>query len=222
MLSVTVALVHSLATVCAVPRDVPPDLEKLASLMQGSFSSEEQSKQDPEFFDIRLKMCRIWETRSGDGIWLYVEQAAAASVDKPYRQRVYHLSAMTYSGGDGQSVTTFVSEVWMLPGDPLEFAGGCDDPVKLAALKPERMDRKDGCQVVLICKDGGVFEGGTIGRECPSERQGATHTTSTVRVDADGLVTWDRGFDDTGKQVWGSAKGPYRFRRVSTPPAETK
>jgi hypothetical protein len=222
MLSVTIALVHAFAVTCAGPIEPKGELAQLASLMQGSFSSEEQSKQAPEFFDIRLKMCRIWQDQPGEGIWLYVEQAAATSVEKPYRQRIYHLSSMTYAGGDGKPVTACVSEVWMLPGDPLVFAGGCDDPSKLASLKPEQLSRKDGCEVVLLSKDGGVFEGGTIGQECPSDLKGATHATSTVRVDAEGLETWDRGFDREGHQVWGSVKGPYRFRRIPAPHSETK
>ena len=30
----------------------------------------------------------------------------------------------------------------------------------------------------------------------------------------DRLLSWDRGFDAAGKQVWGAEKGPYEFLRV--------
>ena len=68
------------------------DLETLVEWMTGSFSSEAQAAADPDYFDIRLQMVPIWPDRA-DGAWLYVEQAAASSLDQPYRQRVYRLSA---------------------------------------------------------------------------------------------------------------------------------
>jgi hypothetical protein len=37
---------------------------------------------------------------------------------------------------------------------------------------------------------------------------------SDVTLSAEELVTWDRGYDAAGKQVWGSTKGPYMFKRV--------
>lgn len=60
------------------------DLELLKSWMTGAFSSEEQSTIDTNFYNIHLYMSEIW-TESNDGNWLYVEQAASWSLDKPYR-----------------------------------------------------------------------------------------------------------------------------------------
>jgi CpeT protein len=75
------------------------ELEKLASIMTGKFSSEKQAKTDTNYFNISLVMSRIWLDRN-DGIWLYVEQAQSTKPNKPYRQRVYRLlrpSADTYT-----------------------------------------------------------------------------------------------------------------------------
>jgi hypothetical protein len=55
--------------------------------MTGSFSSAEQAAADTNYFDIRLEIVPIWTTRA-DGHWLYVEQAAAGYLERPYRQRV--------------------------------------------------------------------------------------------------------------------------------------
>ena len=75
----------------------------LAEWMSGSFSSAAQAADDPEnYFDIRLEMVPIWSERS-DGPWLYVEQAAASALDRPYRQRVYHL-VETEDGGTQRRV----------------------------------------------------------------------------------------------------------------------
>jgi hypothetical protein len=34
-------------------------------------------------------------------------------------------------------------------------------------------------------------------------------------MDARGLTTWDRGFDESDKHVWGAEKGGYEFVRVA-------
>jgi len=81
------------------------DLVKLAGFMAGSFSSSEQAAADTSYFDIRLRMAPIWSERK-DGFWLYVEQAVATHEEKPYRQRVYHLTQL--------SPTIFESDVFTL------------------------------------------------------------------------------------------------------------
>jgi hypothetical protein len=59
--------------------------------MTGSFSSQEQAAADTSRYDIRLEMAPIW-TDHPNGKWFYVEQAVAWSLEKPYRQRVYHFT----------------------------------------------------------------------------------------------------------------------------------
>jgi hypothetical protein len=49
-----------------------------------------------------------------DGVWLYVEQAVAEYLEKPYRQRVYHVTDQ----GEGR----FASAVFSMD-SPLRFAG---------------------------------------------------------------------------------------------------
>ncbi|AFH47952.1 Hypothetical protein IALB_0240 [Ignavibacterium album JCM 16511] len=58
--------------------------------MIGSFNSEEQLKNDSDYYNISLEMHRIWPDRN-DGYWLHIEQAVASNKDKPYRQRIYHI-----------------------------------------------------------------------------------------------------------------------------------
>ncbi len=222
MLTIALAVAGSMYMTPSPSNTADPELERLVGLMVGSFSSEEQSKQDSEFRDIRLSMTRIWTDQAGDGAWLYVEQAVAGTLDKPYRQRIYHVSSMSYPGGDGKAHAMYVSEVWMLPGDPLRFVGADTDATKLNDVTPADLVRKDGCEVLLAPAKDGTFAGSTLGRACPSDRQGATYTTSMVKVDANGLTTWDRGFDDAGTQVWGATKGSYQFKRVRASEPATK
>lgn len=175
-----------------------PDLKKLATMMQGSFSSEEQSKDDSTYFDIRLKIVPIWEQRT-DGIWMYVEQAVAKMQDKPYRQRVYKLTEL----GDGK----FESAVYTLK-SPLRFAGKVE---LVNQLSPDSLTLKEGCSVILKKESKKKFVGGTDGSKCPSDLKNASYASSEVFITPKMMVSWDRGFDKQGKQVWGAQKGGYKF-----------
>lgn len=179
----------------------------LADEMTGTFSSAEQSAADPEnYFNVRLVMTPIWFNRI-DGKWFYVEQAIATSAAKPYRQRVYHVTAEA----DG----TFHSAVFTLPGDPLRFSDGSGKPnAAFNEVTPETLKARDGCTVVLRAQPDGSFAGGTVGKDCPSDRQGAKYATSEITISENQIVSWDRGFDEAGKQVWGAEKGGYVFKRV--------
>lgn len=173
--------------------------------MQGSFSTAAQAKALPnDFFDIRLEVRRIWPART-DGCWLYVEQASARSLEKPYRQRVYRLQEQGYSGA--------TSEVYTLPGRALDWAGAWREPERFARMMPADLALRSGCTIHLKRQDG-VWVGGTRGRGCESSLRGAAYATSIVRVLENRVESWDRGFDRSGEQVWGSSAGAYVFERT--------
>ena len=177
-------------------------VDDLVAWMTGSFSSAAQAAADPTYFDIRLEMARIWTDRR-DGAWFYVEQAVAAARERPYRQRVYRV---THVGDD-----LFESRVFELP-DPKAAIGAWKQDAPLADLKPEDLVVRDGASIYLRDR-GEHFEGSTLGRMCKSTFRGATYATSEVTVHPDRLVSWDRGYGDDGKQVWGAEKGGYIFVR---------
>jgi hypothetical protein len=181
-------------------RPIDPVVKRAADYLTGVFSSYEQSVADPEYFHIRLVCTPIWEHRT-DGIWLYVEQAAAGSFDAPYRQRVYHVV------GGGEVV---VSEVYTL-GDPEAVIGAWRDGEPLADLDPSALTRRDGCEIVLVAVAPDEFRGSTVEKNCPSDLRGASYATSTVVLRENRLDSWDQGFDANGEQVWGAVKGPYQF-----------
>jgi hypothetical protein len=183
-------------------------LEQLVTMMCGEFNSAEQSARDPDYRDISLKIARIWP-QSTDGAWLYVEQAVATMADRPYRQRVYHVTQVP-----GSKALTFRSEVYTLPGDPKAFVGAWKEPTRFAAMTPAMLVERQGCAVILTQTGPGVFAGSTVERNCQSEFQKASYATSEVVIDQRGMVSWDRGFDHEGKQVWGATNGGYHFVRV--------
>jgi CpeT protein len=179
---------------------ITKDLTELRNLMFGSFSSEAQSKSDTSYFNIHLRMVPIWTNRN-DAVWLYIEQAVSTRLDKPYRQRVYKVSETS----PGQ----FESAVYTLK-SPLRFA---QKPELLEMLSPDSLTLKEGCSVYLQKTGKKKFSGGTRGQSCSSDIKGAAYASSEVTITKKMLLSWDRGFDASGKQVWGAEKGGYRFVR---------
>ena len=183
------------------------DLETLVGWMTGSFSSAAQAAETEGYFDIRLETVRIWPGRD-DGVWLYVQQGVADRFEEPYRQRIYHV------GRDGER---FSSAVYSLPGDPLELAGAWAEPERFDAMAPSDLSERTGCTVFLE-RQGNRFVGSTVEDQCTSQLRGASYATSEVEVSAEGLTSWDRGYDAAGEQVWGAEDGAYVFLRVEPSP----
>ena len=181
-----------------------PDLALLAEWLTGSFGSQRQAAADSAFFDIRLRMAPIWEGRA-DGVWLYVEQAVHGHELRPYRQRVYRLRRL--------DARRLESAVFELPG-PERFVGAAGDAGCFAALTPDSLLPRAGCAIVLRRRADGAFAGATEAGACPSTLHGAAYATSEVVLTADRLVSWDRGWDARGEQVWGAVKEGYVFDRL--------
>jgi CpeT protein len=180
------------------------DLSLLRDWLTGSFSSAAQATADSAYFDIRLHVVPIWRQRN-DAHWLYVEQAAAARLDKPYRMRVYKLVQL--------SPDLFESQVYKLPNDA-RFAGAWNKENPLGSVTPDSLLARAGCSIVLRKTRDGAFMGSTLGHDCESDLRGAAYAVSEVRIEAGRLLSWDRGFNTIGKQAWGAEKGPYEFLRV--------
>ena len=179
----------------------PNDLQMLSEWMIGSFSSAEQAAKDTSFFDIRLHMVRIWKERN-DGIWLYVEQATAKALSRPYRQRIYHLFI--------ENRKTLVSKVFEIS-TPARFTGCYNKPELFSQINTDSLVDRQGCAIYLKKDASGNFWGATPGKECLSSLRGATYATSEVSIYPDKMISWDRGWDANDKQVWGAVKSGYVF-----------
>ncbi len=202
-----VALTALVLHACSPPPTTIDGAEaaELAGWMTGTFSSREQALADPDnYFEVRLVMAPIWTERD-DGPWLYVEQAVATALDQPYRQRVYHLVSLE------EGVR---SDVYELPGDPLELAGAWERTDAFAAIIPGDLSLRTGCSIHLSRMSSTSFAGATQGSSCESSLRGASYATSEVTIEPDRLSSWDRGFDVAGDQIWGATEGPYVFDRI--------
>ncbi len=179
------------------------DLSALAKLMSGKFSSEEQASQDTRFYNIRLVMIPIWEDDKNSK-WLYVEQAAATNLEKPYRQRVYQLMQVQSH--------TFESKVYELP-NPSKYIYAWEQPELFDSISPDSLIVREGCSVFLQ-KEGECFKGSTKENDCKSSLRGAAYATSIVSVCESQIESWDQGWSAEDKQVWGAEVGGYIFKKI--------
>lgn len=181
-----------------------PAFEELCDWMTGSFNSTKQAEEDTDYDNISLEMHPIWEERE-DAYWLYVEQALATAKDKPLSQRIYKVVPADNENG-------FVSYIYTLP-EPEKFVGKWDDVALFKTISPEILEERTGCEVMLQ-QAGDAYAGATGESSCESNLRGASYETSKVTVTQVGIISWDRGFDKDGKQVWGAEKGGYIFEKM--------
>ncbi len=181
-------------------------IRQLAKMMEGNYHSAEQAANDKEYFDIRLHIVRIWKERpESEGIYLYVEQATATAQQRPYRQRVYHLRARKEDG----KIESVVYEL----ATPLRFTGQWKQEKPLAGLTPDSLLARQGCSVVMRKSGKKEFRGATVGQDCLSSLRGAKYAQTDVTITPKQLISWDRGFDEKGVQVWGAKFGGYIFKK---------
>ncbi len=171
--------------------------------MSGSFSNEEQAKADPAFFDMRLHIVPVWTERD-DGLWFYAEQSMAMDQEHPFMQKVYRLIQSADS-----TFRIDVAELTTLG----QFVGEWKKEAPLSSVVPESLTVTFGCAVILKNEADSAFDGTTEGKQCESTQRGANYSTLDLRVTESEMIRWDRGFETYGKQIWGSEKGGYIFRR---------
>jgi CpeT protein len=181
------------------PTTKPPIIDNVTraqSFLTGRYDTKAQAEKDKDFFAIQLALCPI-ESTLGANV-LYIEQAAVETPAEPYRQRLYVLSP----GPEGQ----VISSIYEFK-DPASVIGLCDAP---RPINTEAVLPRTGCEVLLSWQ-GDHFTGKTGPKSCPSSLRGASYATTEVSLYQDKLISWDRGYDSSDKQVWGAVKSGYEF-----------
>lgn len=194
------SILYAFTTSNSIKQNEDKELLKFANTLIGTYSSKKQAIKDTNYFNISLVMYRVWPERT-DGIWLYVEQAVASKLDKPYRQRVYRLQH--------PSTFVFTSDIYMIQ-NAKDIIGLQNDKQKESLLHPDSISIKEGCTVVLQY-DGKTYTGGTQENKCPSDLRGASYASTKISLQKGKLISWDQGFDANGKQMWGATEGGYIF-----------
>lgn len=138
---------------------------------------------------------------------LYVEAARVDAPWAPFRQALWqvykkkgeiHVRTIVFRQAKGTHA--FLNTMWAVPE---KFPGGIDLSETYATMD------------IAVKWDGKVLSGKTP-YPYPTALQGAIEMTSEFTVDGDTMSTADRGFDATGKVVWGPESGTsYQFKKFT-------
>lgn len=177
---------------------------EVATLLTGVMDTTIQADRNAKAPDVRMITCPIRVAGvQGQAIFLYQEQAMSRDLSKPYRQRFLRIAPSSYS--------QTVESLSFRPRTPQRWAGLCDRSQEQRIVQVQELGQPV-CSVFLRYTSQGYI-GSTPVDGCPANVRGAVRITNRVELNADGMNTWDRGFDATGKQVWGAEGDAYQFRR---------
>lgn len=186
------------------PKTNDYDLQLLTSWMAGIFNNQAQARQSQTYGYVILYMIPMWKD-DNDGYWFYVEQAMADQPETPYYQRIYYLTRINEE--------LMESKLHTLQ-DATHFTHAYENLAILDELTPEMIVFQPGCSLILRRINESSFAGSTLGEGCPSELRGAMYTTSQIVINEHQIINWERGFDRSGKQVWGATMGGYVFNKI--------
>jgi CpeT protein len=174
--------------------------------MTGSFDTFQQVDRDEEenaaYRHIRalLHVMPVEITGLGEGTAaLYVENAAAETRHKPYRQRVYLLT----EAADGKISV----EIYKIKNQDA-VVNAYKNPQVLKNLTLDGMMKEPGCDMIFERVKADLFRGSGGGQKtCRTTLRGATHTVSNTELTPSMIINLDQGFDDAGAHKWGPPTG---------------
>ena len=176
------------------------DLKEYVNRITGIFSTYEQHQQDSTFDNVVVYTKLIRRDKNGI-YWVYTEQGEAKNY-VPYRQRVYQIAL----------VEDYIKlRIYYL-----------NDITKHSFFKPETIKNitladiklKTGCDLNIRLKDT-YYGGDTNDKNCIATFRGSSYTTTNFEVHKDYVKSWERGWSKDDKQVWGSSKGHYIYKKIS-------
>jgi hypothetical protein len=206
------AIFSQITSGCLVPAysleiETNQSVAAIAEHLEGIMDTSAQAIANPKKARVRMTTCRVELAKSidPDTIYLYQEQALAASLDTPYRQRFVALSSVPHNS------EAVISRSYK-PLEPKTQIGLCDRPDSERIISQKALG-KFVCTVFLKPLLT-VYIGQTQPGGCPSNYRGAVKITNQIILHDRGMDTWDRGFDASGNQIWGAREDGYEFRWI--------
>ena len=179
------------------------EIKTLGSWMTGSWDTfaqvEADEEADAKYRHTRalLQVTPVKIPEFTNGLTLYVENQAAETHTKPYRQRVYFFSRIN------GKITLQIYRI----NQAEDFINARKNPNLLKNLTFERLTKEVGCDLVYE-KTKNTFKGKIVdAKSCKSTLRGATYTYSESEISKDRWLNLDQGFDDAGNHKWGPPPG---------------
>lgn len=206
-------LTTTLSTAAVAPANLlslNEQAEELTRWLTGSMDSKGQSEENVSYFDVTVSTCRA-VVDGLPGEFLYLEQAITASIDAPYRVRLVQILPNNELGTIEVINYGLAEEASLL--------GSCKTSEALLRLTQDQVGAEK-CRLYMAKQfdEAGnpIYKGSTPEEGCVNKARGASMVTAEVTLTPSSMDSWDRGWDDNGRQVWGAILGPYRFKKQET------
>lgn len=178
------------------PAQKSVDLEAFAALMTDTFQTAPDDP-DENFRDRRVRIA----SPALDGVWIYY-QLNTGSERKLYRQRVINLRLADDGGAIIQ--TTYALK------NPEQYVDAWDKPDALASITADDFEPAfdASCEQVWRRGDNGAWSGYVDPKTCrifSNRRQAYIFIEAEARLDDSNYLQTERGFDENGAQLFGSA-----------------
>lgn len=186
---------------------IKQQVKEVVAHLVGVMDTSAQAKATPGAPNVRMTTCQVQVQNAADinrpsAVFLYQEQALTKQLAKPYRQRFLQIAPTK----DNLQVESAAFR----PPTPKAWIGLCSKPQQERILQRQDLG-KFTCSVFLQ-RNGKNYVGETAPNGCPSNFRGAARITNRIILHQTGMDTLDRGYDPTGKQIWGAKERPYQFR----------
>lgn len=199
------------------------DFDKYIHSITGRFSTKYHSTIDTTRGDVLVRTVEY--NTHDDATLIYTQQGELIEGRYyPYRQRIYAI----YQIDDyyiGLQIFSIPNEVdfWNVLTDTKVASGKFNldditfkaDTTKLKALSIYDLPYKVGCDIKIYKDNLGAFRGSTNESDCKGSFKGATYTTTEFVIYPHEVISWERGWNDEGTQIWGPKTGPYIYSKVA-------
>ena len=199
LLFLSVILVAS----CDEVRNRDSEIEEFTNAITGTFSSEDQSKKEMGYTNLTLVNTRIWEDRPG--YWIYSENFLTDQPSKVFLQRIINIERI-------DSITLKTTRYTLRKPDTYKNAWKNTDI--FYTINKEDLIPKVGCEMYYSKKTSTIYHGQSKPKSCLSELENVSFIMSNIVLSEDKISVWVKGYNDSGKQIWGKIKGPYQYIRL--------
>lgn len=197
---ITLFLALFLMTSCLPNKKTTANFEKLATMMEGNFSSEKQSKKNAHYKSVLLRMTPIWKDK---GTYFLVEQALFNNQDTPFSIQVHKLYQRRYD---------IIREVYTLKNEQ-EWLEKRKTSQDYSHLSEADLELQTGCGILIRQSADGSYSGHT-GHECHLTEFNAANSSIGIVVSDKQIRLWEQGYDKDWNLLWGSVKSGYVFDKM--------
>lgn len=190
------------------------DYQYYKQAIEGRFSSYPQTLVDTTKSDVLIRT--KWIQKLDEYDIFYTQQGEYyKGTFYPYRQRIYKTK------NEGTHILLEINTI-DIPYTILQDTPKGNHPtftLDLSQIKPESFQPKQGCDIKIIKvyqKDNTpILYGSTNQNDCVATFNGSTYTQVDFLILPNGLISWERGYNENHEQVWGPEESPYLFLKVS-------